>query len=338
MGQITRIFTHAATYGADMLWVAATSMYLMPDILVLSIPMAFQIAIVMTLTSMSGSGEIMALRSAGFSFREIARPIFAAAIILCVVMIWLTGWVSPRSRHHVENAMDDIASRITKVNIEPRTFINLGDWDIFAETADKKTNTLGSVHLARKNDKTALSTKINAAKGKINIGRAGIDLTLSSGQMQRIDSQESRKIITAEFDTYTVFIPLTQKTGSARKLKEGELTTPQIFAAIRQGGLSDSALADFKVEPGYRVAMSLAVLIYFILSCPVAFITDKKASRATAMIFSIVFIFAYLGLLILGRVLLKSSPVDILAYGGPLLPVPIGLICGAYLWKNKLSD
>ena len=338
MGQVTRVFTHAANYGADMLWVASATIYLLPDILVLSIPMAFQIALVMTLTAMSGSGEIMALRSAGFSFSEIARPIFIIAVILCALMLWLTGWVSPQGRHRLENAMSDITTKITKVNIEPKTFINLGDWEIFADTVDKKNNTLGSVHLARKNDKTALSTKINAANGKIDIGPAGINLLLSSGQMQRIDSQLTRKIIIAEFDTYNVYIPLSQRTGGPRTLKEAERTTPQIIAAIKSGDLNPKELVDHKVEPGYRLALSLAVLIYFILSCPVAFVQDKKAGRAGAMIFSIVFIFAYLGLMIIGRVMLKSSPHDILAYGGPLLPVIIGLICGRILWKKKLSD
>lgn len=159
MAQFSKIFTYAMTYGADMLWVLSTMVYMLPDILVLSVPMAFQIAILMTLTSMSQTGEIMALRAAGFSFIEIARPILIIAVVLSGMMIYLNGWLSPQGRHKVEEAKKDIASKISKVNIEPKTFIDMGDWDMFAEDVNKKQKTLSQVHLSRKNDETALSTK-----------------------------------------------------------------------------------------------------------------------------------------------------------------------------------
>ena len=336
MVQFSQIFTYAMQYGADMLWVLGTSMYLLPDILVLSIPIAFQIAILMTLTTMGQTGEIMALRAAGFSFGEIARPILIMALILCALMVWLTGWVSPQGRRHVQNAKADIAAKINKINIEPKTFISIGDWDLFAESVDKKTNTLGAVHLSRRNDERAFSTKINAARGKIDMGRAGFTITLYQGQMQRLDAKAERRIITAEFGSYTIFIPLTQKITSDRVPKGAELTTPQIFAALRSGSLAEKDAKTYRGEPAYRLSMSFAVLVFFLLGCPVAFITNKKAGRGAAMLFSIVFIFGYLGLLSLGDILGRQFAFA--AFFAPLLPAALGAFLGRYLWRKKLSD
>jgi len=336
MVQFSQIFTYAMQYGADMLWVLGTAMYLLPDILVLSIPIAFQIAILMTLTSMGSTGEIMALRAAGFSFGEIAKPILIMAIILFALMIWLTGWVSPHGRRRVQDAKEDIAAKITKVNIEPKTFISIGDWDLFAETVDKKTNTLGSVHLARRNDQNAFSTKVNAAHGKINIGRAGITLMLNKGQMQRLDARAERRIITAEFGTYTIYIPLSQKSASTRVPKGAELTTPQIIAALRSGEVPEGVAKTYRSEPAYRISLSLAVLVFFMLGCPAAFVTTKKAGRGAAMLFSIVFIFGYFGLLTLGDI--TGRMFAFTAWFAPLLPALLGAVCGRYLWRKKLSD
>ena len=95
MGQFSKIFTYAMTFGADMLWVFNTMLYMLPDILVLSIPMAFQIAILMTLTNMSQTGEIMALRAAGLSFKEISRPIFITAVLVSGLMFFFNRLFKP---------------------------------------------------------------------------------------------------------------------------------------------------------------------------------------------------------------------------------------------------
>ena len=338
MAQFSRIFTYAVNYGADMFWVMSMTVYLLPDILALSLPMAFQIGLLMTLTAMSQSGEIMALRAAGFSFGEIARPLLFVALALVCFMFYLTGWLNPQSRNYLEESKDDIANKISKISIEPKTFINIGDWDLFAEAVDKKNNTLSQVHLSRRNDESALSTKVNAALGRIDTGRSGLTLQLEDGQMQRLDSLESRKIITAEFEKYSIFIPLTQKTGRKRSPRAAELTIPQVIENIRAGAFKEEHLAEARPSTAYRAALALAPLIFFLLSCPVAFVTTKKGGRTAAMIFSIVFIFAYFGLLTAGNSLGERFAIPLLCYGGPLLPVLIGLPFGLWLWRKKLGN
>lgn len=340
MGQFSQIFTYAMNYGADILWVFSTMMYMVPDILVLSVPMAFQISILMTLTSMGQTGEVMALRAAGFSFMEISKPILIFAAFLVLVMTGLNGWLSPLGRHHVEQSKADIASKISKVNIEPKTFINLGDWDLFAENVDKKNKTIYQVHLSRKNDDSAFSTKVNASEGKVDIGGDGISLTLYKGQMQRVYSLESRKIITSEFNKYSVFIPLTQKTDDDHRVKASELTTPQLIKAIKEGpsSMGEREWREYRPAVTYRMAMALCPLIFFLLSCPVAFVNTKKAGRAGAMIYSLAFIFAYFGLITVGNSIAEKVENAALIYAAPFLPVVCGLAAGLYLWKKRLSD
>lgn len=340
MGQFSQIFTYAMNYGADVFWVFSTMLYMVPDILVLSVPMALQIAILMTLTSMGQTGEIMALRAAGFSFMEIARPVLIFALLLVAVMTGLNGWLSPLGRHHVEQSKEDIASKISKVNIEPRTFIDLGDWDLFAEDVDKDNNIIYQVHLSRKNDDSALSTKVNASRGKVDIGSQGIRLTLFKGQMQRVYSLESRKIITSEFNKYEVYIPLSQKSTDDRRLKAAELTTPALIKAVRQGkdSMEEKEWREYRPAISYRISMALCPLIFFLLSCPVAFITTKKAGRAGAMIYSLAFIFAYFGLITIGNSVAEKTDITFLVYSAPFLPVIAGLAAGVYLWKKRLSD
>lgn len=338
MGQFTKIFTYAMNYGADMLWVMETMLYLLPDILVLSIPIAIQISILMVLTNMSQMGEIIALRSAGFSFIQIAKPLFVFSLFLTMVLFYFTGWLSPQGRHKAEAAKEDIASKISRINIKPKTFLDIGDWDLFAEQVDNKGKTLEQVHLSRKNDNSALSTKINALKGKISFNTQAITLLLTQGQLQRLDAKDPRKIVTAQFDSYKIAIPLVQQSQTKRRLKSSELTTPQIIEALKDKNLDAYSHAEYRPEILFRVSLALSPLIFFLLSCPFSFVITKKAGRAGAMVASLAFIFGYFGLLYLGASFGEKITYTPLAFSIPLMPVVVGLGAGLYLWRKKLSN
>ncbi len=338
MVQFTQIFTYAMNYGADMLWVMQMMLYLLPDILTLSIPIAVQISILMVLTNMSQQGEVMALRAAGFSFFEIAKPLFVFSLILTFILIYFSGWLSPQGRHKVESAREDIASKISRINIKPKTFIDIGDWDLFAENVNDKGRILEQVHLSKKNDDSALSTKINASFGKVTMNSQAITLILNKGQMQRLDAKDPRKIITAQFMIYKIAIPLVQQSTKDRRLKSNELTTPQIIEALKDKNLSAKKRADYQPEIMFRLTLSISPLIFFLLSCPFSFVITKKAGRAGAMVASLGFIFGYFGLLYLGSSLSEKTTNPILAFNIPLLPVLVGLIVGLYLWRKKLSN
>lgn len=337
MGQFSRIFSYAMKYGANIFWVMSMMVYLLPDILVLSLPISFQIALLMTLTNLSKTGEILALRASGLSFKEITRPIFFMAIFLTLILISLNGFFSPLALRNLEQQKKEISSKITKISLEPRTFIDLGDWELYTEEGDKARKNFNQVLLTRKNDNTALNTKINAAQGNFLTEANGIKIALTKGQMQRISDQDTGKIITAEFDKLNLFIPLAKEVKN-RDLKPSEQTTLQLLENLKNKQGTEKDFADYKSQPGTRFAWALAPLIFFFLTCPVAFIKGKSANRAAAMAFSLVFILGYFGLLTVLRDLAEKLPIVALALLLPLLTPLIGFITGKILWKKRLQD
>ena len=337
MGQFSRIFSYAMQYGANIFWVMSMMVYLLPDILVLSLPISFQIALLMTLTNLSKTGEILALRASGLSFKEITRPIFFMAVILTLILISLNGFFSPLALRNLNEQKNELSSKISKISLEPRTFIDLGDWELYAEEGDKARKNFTQVLLTRKNDNSALNTKINAAQGKFTTEQNGIKILLTKGQMQRISEQETGKIITAEFDKFNLFIPLAKETKK-RDLKPSEQTTLQLLENLRKTQKDDKNFAEYKSQPGTRFAWALAPLIFFFLTCPVAFIKGKSANRAAAMAFSLVFILGYFGLLTVLRDLAEKLPITALALPLPLITPIIGFIIGKILWKKRLQD
>lgn len=333
MTQFIRIMNMAMTYGTSWGWIASSLLNVMPDVFTMAAPMAFQIAVLLTLTNMSEHGELIALRAAGFSFKEIVRPLAFCAIALTALLFCLSNWVTPRSYKRLLDRREEARQKITKVTLEPKTFLNLGEWDLYLEELDEDTDEAQMIHLIRKKDDGALSTKVNATSGKVILTDKAIGLQLQDGQMQRIDAKDPAAIVAANFDNYTMSISLTR--DYHRSLRVGEYTTTKIFRLLRTGGLSPEQKAEYRTDVSMRNVMAFSPLILLFISCPLGFSLGKRSNRGWGMLFSLIIIFVFYMLLTLG--LSIGNQFAWLSYPAPWLPIAVGAAAGCYLWKKRLN-
>ncbi len=333
MNHFIRVMDMAMTYGTSWAWVASSLLNLVPDVFCLSAPMAFQIAVLLTLTGMSEQGELIALRAAGFSFKEIVRPLAGCAVVLAVILVFLSNWVTPRSYQKVLNLRTEARSKITKVKLEPRTFLDLGEWELYIEDLDPKTNEAKQIQLIRKNDSGAQSTTVNAVRGKVVLTDTNIGLSLHDGQMRRLDDKDPSSFIAANFEDYTLQISLFR--NQTRRLRVGEMTTSKLLRRLKNTPLDKSTRNEYRTEISMRNVMALSPLILLLVSCPIGFSLGKRTSKGWGMLFSVIIIFAFYLLMTLG--ISVGKKVGFLAYPGPWLPVVAGYFAGRYLWKKRLN-
>lgn len=333
MNYFLRVLDMAMTYGTSLGWILSSLLNILPDVFCLSAPMAFQIAVLLTLTNMSEQGELIALRAAGFSFKEMVKPLLVCALVLSVVLIILGNWLTPRSYKQFINLREEAYSKITKVTLEPKTFINLGDWDLYVEDLNKQTNTDSQIHLVNKKDSGAMSTKVNASTGHIVLTDTAIGLQLKDGQMQRVDSKDPSSMIAANFDDYTMSISLTKT--NERRLRVGEMTTTKLLRRLRNDPLTQTLKNEFRSAISMRNVLAVSPLILLLVSCPIGFSLGKRTNKGVGMALSVAIIFSFYLLMTLGLSLGKKYA--LLSYPGPLLPVVVGIIVGYYLWKKRLN-
>lgn len=333
MNHFIRVLDMAMTYGTSFGWIVSSLLNILPDVFCLSAPMAFQIAVLLTLTNMSEQGELIALRAAGFSFKEIVRPMFVCALALSVLLLVMSNWLTPKSYKRFINKREEAYSKITKVTLEPKTFINLGDWDLYLEDLNKLTNTASLIHLVNKSDSGALSTKVNASSGRIVLTDTAIGLQLEDGQMQRISTKDPSSIIAANFDNYTMSISLTK--AHERRLRVGEMTTTKLLRRLRKDPLTPKLANEFRTAISMRNVLALSPLILLFVSCPIGFSLGKRTNKGWGMLCSVIIIFTFYLLMTLGLSLGKKY--TWISYPGPWLPIVVGLGAGYYLWKKRLN-
>lgn len=333
MNHFIRILDMAMTYGTSWGWIISSLLNILPDVFTLAAPMAFQIAILLTLTNMSEHGELIALRAAGFSFKEIVRPMLFCAAGLSVVLFISSNWLTPHSYKRFMERREEARQKITKVTLEPKTFLNLGEWDLYLEELDERTDVARQIHLIKKKDAGALSTKVNANSGKIVLTDRAIGLQLKDGQMQRIDAKDPTGIVAANFEDYTMSISLTR--DHRRRQRVAELTTTKMLRILRRGALSPEQKAEYRTEISVRNVMAFSPLILLFVSCPLGFSLGKRSNKGWGMLFSVIIIFTFYLLMTLGLSIGKKY--GLLAYPAPWLPVFAGAGAAWYLWKKRLN-
>lgn len=333
MNHFIRVMNMAMNYGTSWGWVASSLLNLVPDVICLSAPMAFQIAILLTLTTMSEHGELIALRAAGFSFKEIVRPLAGCAIILSVILFVMGNWTTPRSYKRVLDLRTEARSKITKVNLEPRTLLDLGEWQLYLEDLDLATNEAQKIQLIKTNDAGALSTKVNASRGKVILTDTAIGLKLQDGQMQRLDVKDPTAFTAANFDDYTMHISLFK--NKTRRLRVGEMSTSKLLRRLHRTPLDKAVRNEYRTEISMRNVLAFSPIILLIVSCPIGFSLGKRTNKGWGMLFSVIIIFSFYLLMTLGISIGKKF--GFLAYPAPWLPMVVGAWVGYYLWKKRLN-
>ncbi|MDD4004586.1 MAG: LptF/LptG family permease, partial [Elusimicrobiaceae bacterium] len=269
--------------------------------------------------------------------RQIVWPLIAFSVLIMGLLLWVNNWVSPTGFAKFQNSQHMMAESITRLRLEPKTFLNIGDWRLYSEAVDNQRGRLEDVHLFRSPAGGAIrdSVRVSAPAGRYRVypGK-GFELTLKNGEFQRVDPKDPRRVVLAKFQSYRVFIPFGVPFKKRTDISLTEMATPDIIAAaLYSGSLVPIRRAEYKIEAATRMAVALAPVIFFYLSCPFG-VSLSRTGRAMGMVLSIVILFLFYGLMAVGISLGKK--LLWLAWWGPFLPDAAGLFLAGWLWRRRL--
>src|SRR5215475_9723793 len=81
---------------------------LLPGLLVIILPIAFFFGTLFTLYRLNGDSELVVMASAGYSQRQLAAPVFFAAVIV-MVLTWICAlWLMPMGQRNFDAKVLDI--------------------------------------------------------------------------------------------------------------------------------------------------------------------------------------------------------------------------------------
>ncbi|HBL18597.1 MAG: hypothetical protein A2X36_04410 [Elusimicrobia bacterium GWA2_69_24] len=332
MNYFLRLFNLAVMQGIPLMWIFLCFTRLLPYLLSLALPMAFVLALLLTLGQLTESGEILAMRASGFSFMDILGPFLAAAFGCTLLLLHINHKASPDGFHSFRESYTRAAAQASRLNLDERSLTQLGDWDVFAEQVERGGGALEGIRLVKRKGEYA-RLRISAPEGRMRVEpERGLRLELLAGSLVW-PSKDPLTSTTSTFQKARLFIPFRDHNQAPREPDIPELSTRRLMERLAALGDDPQKAREYTTEKAMRSASALAPLVLFLVATPLGMVFEKRG-RALGFALSLLLLFAYYGLLAvgvgIGRRHLAWSP------WGPWLPDAACLACGALLWWGRM--
>jgi len=333
MNNFLRLFNMALLKGISLGWIAGCFARLLPYFLSLSLPMAFLVATMLTLGQLSEQGEVMALRASGFSFVELTWPFLALGVAFSATLLFLDHKLAPDGFHSFRKQYSVAAQQVSKVELEPGSFMRLGEWKLYARKVEPDTGRLEGVYLVRSRTRES-GLRVSAREGLLVVeeGRA-LDLELRDGTLQ-LPNVEPEKFTAGHFARYRLRVPVTGAPEAPRLLDIPEINSAGLRKRIVDPKTSAQSRNEYRVELSVRSATALAPFVFFWIAAPLGLRLTRR-SRSLGFAASLLVLMVYYGLVAVGIGVGRRH--DRLADAAPWLADAAGLALGVVLTRRALS-
>jgi len=311
---------------AEPITVARVVLYLLPTILVFTVPFAFLIGTLIGFSRLSSDSEVIAMRAGGVSVYQMLRPVMKVALGVVIVTAAFTFYLSPEGNWQLRLLRHDVQITPTYNQIKPRVFFEeFPNTLLYVEDIDLNTETWEGIFLAD-SSRPDEERVILARRGRLFSDDKGqrIQLHFESGTAYTVSRQNPERITMSRFATLD--IPIDRPPGEPEgiEVKRGrDMTLMDIVNNLRSSK-SENSHEDW-VELNRRIALPLGALIFALLAVTFGVRTPRKG-RGYGLIISVTLAFTYYIIFAAGSSLSKNG----------VLPIWLG-VWGANLFAGTLA-
>lgn len=122
MSQILRLMELIVNKGVDISTILLLVVYLLPSILVLTVPMSVFLATVVTFGRLSADNELTALKTGGFSLLRLSLPVAIFSVAAWALSSWLIITALPAGNQAFRVSMFEIARSKASVGLREKIF------------------------------------------------------------------------------------------------------------------------------------------------------------------------------------------------------------------------
>ncbi len=285
--------------------------YMLPAFLALTLPIALLVAVLLVCGRLAGDLEVAALKASGVSPLRLFRPFLAVAIIVTLLISWLTLVVGPWSSGAFQRQLFRIFQSRASTGVKERTFsATFSQFVIYVDEISASQVRLKGL-LVSDERSPELSRIIVAREGRLLSDEATRRITLRflDGSISESDVGDQRRFRQTYFTLYDMTLPVDSPLAAAAREEkpEKQLALRELVAegeSLRRAG---QIYAPYYVELHKRFALPVAALVFTLMAFPLG-IRAQRGGRAVALglSFGIVVVYYFLystmeGLALRGR-------------------------------------
>ncbi|MDQ1354726.1 MAG: LptF/LptG family permease [Acidobacteriota bacterium] len=310
--------------------------YLLPDLLSFTIPMATLMGVLAGLSRMSTDSEIVAFKTLGVNNSRILRPIMIFSAVGWLLSSYLIMYLAPEANFRfsqlntniiLSKSVADIKSRVLNKDFYPYT--------IYFDDLDHNTGEWINVFLyTRKQGNT--DTVILAKRGKFLQDPREEDryIMMQDAWVHSFNTKEPDK----SYDC-TYWGRMKEKISKRQEIKQSRRHTQFVFPQLVKKMKEEPQNMLFTIEYHRKFALPFACLAMGFLALSLG-ISTKKGGKISGFIISLAIIFVYYSIITASQnlVMKKFVPPFLGMWAADIFLVVSGIIAYYYTSKEKTID
>ena len=208
LGRLMKITQMIVVKGVGLVEVLQTCLFLLPYLLVFTLPMAATVGILLSLTRLSVDREVMALKTAGMSFMQLLPPILGFSLAAAGITLMLTVFGSPWGQQATRDLMANVAKKRANLGLQEQVFnTDFKGLMLFANQVSSRGGGLKGIFVYDFRDQENPST-VYAQSGQLSYDEAqeSMMMELKDGYVFRWGQEEKdpSRWQVVDFKTYEV--------------------------------------------------------------------------------------------------------------------------------------
>jgi len=292
LGRMMKLTQMIVVKGVGLVEVLKTCAYLLPYLLVFTLPMAATVGILLALTRLSADQEVVAMKTAGLSYTQLLPPILGFSLAAALLTLGLTVFGSPWGQHATKELLREVVKKRADLGIKEQVFnTDFQGLMLFINQVSSKDGGLEGIFAYDYRDQENPNT-IYATRGQLSFdpGQEAILMELFDGRVIRWGN-DPRRWQTVEFKRYQLPLQLFSFTLEREK-SESEMSLGELWATRSQQPRNSKAYNRAAVELHQRFAMPLGALLLCLMAMPLG-LSPRQHGRTWGLILGLVIFLVY---------------------------------------------
>jgi lipopolysaccharide export system permease protein len=263
--------------------------FLAPHLLVMALPIAFLLAILLSLGRLSEDRELLVLAALGFRPTQLVFVPVLAGLIAGGALFLLASTGVPWGLRHVRSQAAELIKKNFAEGVKPGVFSeDLTQLTLYAEQVDEVEGQWTNVLIHDDRDPRA-PLLVLAHRGQVHPAKGkGLQLSLQSGQVHRAGGSEREyALLGFERAEFAIGLEETMSRQSKRfRLPKEEMTPVQLLHAADDAQAAGRNPVSYRLAFHWRFAQALCPLAFALWATPLAWGT-QRSGRSRAFLYTL---------------------------------------------------
>ena len=338
IGKILQIMELMVNRGVRFFDISLLMLYIMPQFLIITMPISFLISILIGMGRLSTDNEITVLKASGCGLQRLLQPIAIAALTVFLLTA-MTGVFAPLSNRAMKVLLFELVQQRASIGIKEKVFNDdFKDLVLYTEKIDPRGDFMEGILISDQRLAREPAT-IVARKGILvsNTRDMTVTLRLYDGSIHTLESSMKNYRRTG-FSTYDVNLDLkTVAAGQGPAVKKGsvDMTFGELLENIKKPGFQEHEKRDMIIELNKKFSIPVSCFVFGLLALPFA-IVNRRSGKSKGFTVGIVIVVFYYTLQLAGEALGETGKMSpVLAVWTPNLVLGA---TGVYLFTKAVKE